>query len=88
MRLPSLLTVYAASNLVFSHRIQNPLYGIPRAELMKQVEEFVIEKGLEEHLDLFRKGALLAQNPKDFQEDYIGLDEDQKEVITRETTRS
>ena len=67
-------------------RIQNPLRGIPRPTLLKQVEIFVTEKGLEDKTDLFKKGALLAQNPKDF-ENIDVLTEDDKVMIRRETTR-
>ena len=67
-------------------RIQNPLRGISRPTLLKQVETFVAEKGLEDKTDLFKKGALLAQNPKDF-ENLDVLTEDDKVMIRRETTR-
>ncbi|KAF8152368.1 sugar transporter [Crassisporium funariophilum] len=66
-------------------RIQNPLYGIPRSTLMKNVEAFVADKGLEDKIDLFKKGAVLAQNPKDF-ESMPELTEDDKYHIRRETT--
>lgn len=52
---------------------------------MGQVESFVKEKGFEEKLELFQKGALVAQNPKDF-ENMTELTEVEKEVIRRETT--
>lgn len=45
------------------------------------------EKGFEDRLELFQRGALLAQNPKDF-ESLSELTEAEKEVIRRETTRS
>ncbi|KAL1753722.1 hypothetical protein FB107DRAFT_249987 [Schizophyllum commune] len=48
-------------------RIQNPLYGIKKGTLMRQVEDFCAEKGLVEHVDLFKRGALLAQNPNDYE---------------------
>lgn len=53
---------------------------------MENVEEFVKERGLEDKLGLFQKAALLAQNPKDF-EQIPGMTEEDKEVIRRETTR-
>jgi len=53
---------------------------------MENVEEFVKEKGLEDKLSLFQKAALLAQNPKDF-EQIPGMTKEDKEVIRRETTR-
>jgi hypothetical protein len=42
----------------------NSLVGIPADELMLLGEKFAIEAGLDEHLDEFRKAALVAQNPK------------------------
>ncbi|KAF8970958.1 sugar transporter [Flammula alnicola] len=66
-------------------RIQNPLHGIPQNILLKQVELFTKEKGLEDKTELFKKGALLAQNPRDF-EDISELSEEDKEIIRRETT--
>lgn len=62
------------------------MHGIPEAELLRQVEEFVKEKGLEDRVDLFKKGALLAQKPGHF-EDIPGITEEEKEHIRRETTR-
>jgi hypothetical protein len=62
------------------------LYGIPREKLLKQVEEFTHEKGFEDKLELFQKAAILAQNPKHFEE-MPELTESDKEAIRRETTR-
>ncbi|KAJ8121800.1 hypothetical protein O1611_g10009 [Lasiodiplodia mahajangana] len=49
-------------------KIINPLEGIPRDQLMRDVEAFVQEKGLQEHVEYFRKGALVAQNPANFED--------------------
>ncbi len=46
-------------------RIRNPLDGIPRDELMRNVETFAHSRGLVEHIPLLRKGALIAQSPDD-----------------------
>lgn len=62
------------------------MYGIPRAELYAQVDAFAREKGMEDIAPLFRKGAVLAQNPRDF-ESLSELDEADKAIIRRETTR-
>lgn len=67
-------------------KIQNPLHGISKPHLMRQVEEFVREKGFEEYTDVFKKGALLAQNPKAW-ESLEELDEEDREVLRREITR-
>lgn len=67
-------------------RLQNPLRDIPRATLLKQVEAFVEEKGLQDKTDLFKKAAVLAQNPKLFEELDV-LTEEDRAIIRRETTR-
>jgi sugar porter (SP) family MFS transporter len=66
-------------------RIQNPLHGIPKAKLLSQVEQFAREKGMEEQLAMLKKGALLAQNPKTF-EDIPELDEEDRQIIREEVT--
>jgi len=66
--------------------LQNPLRDIPRATLLKQVEAFVEEKGLQDKTDLFKKAAVLAQNPKLFEELDV-LTEEDRAIIRRETTR-
>ncbi|KDR75660.1 hypothetical protein GALMADRAFT_97411 [Galerina marginata CBS 339.88] len=65
--------------------ILNPLRGIPKLTLLKQVEAFTRANGLEDKIGLFKKAALLAQNPQDF-ENQTDLDEADREVIRRETT--
>ncbi|KAI9163778.1 Arabinose-proton symporter [Paramyrothecium foliicola] len=39
----------------------NPLSGLTKEEILADVDVFVEEHGLEEHLDTFRKGALVAK---------------------------
>ncbi|ORY92802.1 and other transporter-domain-containing protein [Leucosporidium creatinivorum] len=68
-----------------SARIQNPLHGIPKATLLQQVDDFVERNGLAEHADAFRKGALIAQSPGDF-EDLAELNADEKNWIRMEKT--
>ncbi|KAL7624888.1 hypothetical protein AAE478_004102 [Parahypoxylon ruwenzoriense] len=67
-------------------RIRNPLKGIPREQLMRDVEAFAYQKGLVEHIPVLRRGALVAQNPNDF-EDQDGeetLDEAEKTALRNE----
>lgn len=47
-------------------RLKNPLAGVPRETLMSDVEEFARQKNLEHVLPQLKKGALLAQNPHDY----------------------
>ncbi|KAF2966261.1 hypothetical protein GQX73_g7314 [Xylaria multiplex] len=69
-------------------KIQNPLAGIPREQLLSDVEEFAHENGLGEYAALLRKGALVAQDPTCF-EDIQGaeaLDEAEIYALKREIT--
>ena len=50
------------------------------------MEDFASEKGMEDITIFLQKGALIAQNPSQF-EMMPELDEADKEVIRRETTR-
>ncbi|KAF3768151.1 hypothetical protein M406DRAFT_252856 [Cryphonectria parasitica EP155] len=40
----------------------NPLLGVTRAKLLSDVDSFAVTYGLEEHRELLRQGALLAQD--------------------------
>ncbi|PHH83064.1 hypothetical protein CDD82_3722 [Ophiocordyceps australis] len=44
-------------------RIRNPLEGIDRQQLMHNVEVFAQQRGLQDHVNMLKKGALVAQNP-------------------------
>jgi hypothetical protein len=66
--------------------IRNPLKGIPKAQLLENVTRWHAEKGLgSDVLPLLKKGALVAQNPAQF-EDIAELSEDEKESLRREIT--
>lgn len=65
-------------------RIQNPLAGIPKDVLLAQVEDFAQEKGLTEILPLLEKGALVSQDPLNFEE-VEGLDHSELEALRNET---
>lgn len=67
-------------------RIKNPLAGIPHDTLLKNVVDFAHEKGLVEELPLLQKGALVAQDPTNY-EDIHGqhaLDDTEVEVLRNE----
>ncbi|KAI3327551.1 hypothetical protein HD806DRAFT_519625 [Xylariaceae sp. AK1471] len=69
-------------------KIQNPLAGIPREQLLDEVDEFVQQYGLLEHAAVMRRGALVAQDPTCF-EDISGpeaLDEAEIYALKREIT--
>ncbi|KAL2176495.1 uncharacterized protein P884DRAFT_29905 [Thermothelomyces heterothallicus CBS 202.75] len=67
-------------------RIKNPLEGIPRDELMSRVHIFAEEKGLTEHIELLRKGALVAQDPENFEniDGDEALTEEEKKALRKE----
>ncbi|GAQ45115.1 hypothetical protein AtubIFM55763_006563 [Aspergillus tubingensis] len=64
---------------------ENPLAGVPREQLLDDVERFCRQYGLEAHLDEFRKGALISQNPQGAL-DLPDLTEADKETLRREQT--
>lgn len=68
-----------------SNRVANPLEGIPQDELFRDVEHFAQDKGLTEHVELLKKGALIAQDPANF-ENLTLLDEQEKETLRHEAT--
>ncbi|KAF4987953.1 hypothetical protein FDECE_15236 [Fusarium decemcellulare] len=49
-------------------KIKNPLWGIPRARLMAEVDDFCSRKDLEDYRPLIRKGALVAQDPTGYED--------------------
>jgi len=66
-------------------KLKNPLAGFSKAELMQDVEEFAREKDLEDILPLLKKGALVAQDPKKFEE-IEELDETERNFLQMERT--
>lgn len=68
------------------NRIQNPLAGIPKHTLFRQVEEFANLKGLNDLIPMLKKGALVAQDPANY-EDITGeetLDDREIEALRNE----
>jgi len=49
-------------------KLINPLNGIPKEQLLSDVDRFCAETGLTEHNDVFRRGALVAQRPEEYEE--------------------
>ncbi|RVX71853.1 hypothetical protein B0A52_04252 [Exophiala mesophila] len=68
-----------------SGEIKNPLVGIPRDQLLQDVEDFAKDHKLEEALPLLRKGALVAQSPHNF-EHIPELEEDERIALREEIT--
>lgn len=65
------------------NRIKNPLTGIPKDILLRDVEAYVHEHGLVEALPFFTKGALIAQYPDQYEE-IDELDDDDRAALLSE----
>jgi sugar porter (SP) family MFS transporter len=76
-------TPHVDLNSNLSAKIANPLAGIPRAKLLRQVEQFAQENGLSDILPVLRKGALVAQSPHEF-EKIAELDPAEHEALRNE----
>ncbi|RTE84866.1 hypothetical protein BHE90_000546 [Fusarium euwallaceae] len=68
--------------------LRNPLVGMSRDQVLADVDAFVEEKGLQEHREDFRKGALVAQvnNQAGAFEQIDLLTEEEKDVLRKEET--
>ncbi|KXH62808.1 hypothetical protein CSAL01_12712 [Colletotrichum salicis] len=68
--------------------LRNPLVGLTYDEILKDADTFTETKGLQEHREIFRKGALVAQviNRPDGFESVAALDEEEKAVLRKEVT--
>ncbi|CAI7584556.1 unnamed protein product [Penicillium pancosmium] len=64
---------------------ENPLAGIPREQLFKQVEEFCQQWGLMSDLETFKKGALVSQAPESATT-LSELNDSEREALEREHT--
>jgi hypothetical protein len=64
---------------------ENPLANVSREKLMEDVENFCRLYGLEDHLEAFKKGALVSQNPAAAQ-NLNELSDEDKAVLMREHT--
>ena len=68
-----------------SAAFENPLSGIPKEQLFQEVETFCRDHNLMDHVDSFRRGALVAQNPNDV-DSIADLTPEDREVLLREHT--
>lgn len=66
-------------------RLRNPLEGLSHSELMAKVDEFAVKRGLEDKVELLRKGAQVAQNPDNI-EQIEGLSSEELDVLNTERT--
>ncbi|WQF87811.1 Putative major facilitator, sugar transporter, major facilitator superfamily [Colletotrichum destructivum] len=68
--------------------LRNPLVGLTPDELIAEADSFTELKGLQEHQEIFRKGAMVAQviNKPDGFESITALDDEEKAVLRKEVT--
>jgi hypothetical protein len=66
-------------------RIKNPLTGIPRDQLIKDVEEFAAEFQITELTPYLIKGALVAQSPSHIDK-IVELDDEDRRILAEEVT--
>jgi len=78
------VTVDVDLNKNVDAKVSNPLAGITYEELMLDVEMFAQEKGLEDKTDLIKRGALVAQDPANF-ENMTLLEEEEKAALRWES---
>ncbi|KAH6683384.1 putative polyol transporter 5 [Halenospora varia] len=66
--------------------IKNPLIGIPKHQLLQDVDEFATQYGLQDIKPYLIKGALVAQSPGHI-DNITELDEEDRRVLREEVTR-
>ena len=72
-------------NANINAKLANPLAGLSHLQLMDNGAEFARTHGLGDSEELFRKGALAAQDPVGF-EDISHFTEEEKSIFRREFT--
>jgi hypothetical protein len=65
----------SSNTITQTQKLVNPLSGLSKETIYSDVQEFCREKGLEDKVAVFQKGALLAQRPDEF-ENIPELDEE------------
>ncbi|KAI8939010.1 hypothetical protein NX059_004853 [Plenodomus lindquistii] len=69
-------------------KLRNPLAGLSEEAVLTDVDSWCVEKGLSEHQDAFRKGALIARvGQRDDGFEYVNqLSAEEKDVLRHEAT--
>lgn len=70
--------------LIPNARIRNPLGDIPRETLLADVEAFAHENGLTDIIPQLKKGALVAQDPTNYEN--LDLTDEEKQALRQEVT--
>jgi len=77
--------IYEAMQRNPSAKLKNPLAAFTKQELFDDVEQFAREKDLMHAIEDLRKGALVAQRPKDF-ETFGELSDEEKQTLRNEVS--
>lgn len=74
------------STLSTAAKLRNPLAGLSEEQVIADVDAWCIEKGLTEHRDAFRKGALIARmGQRDDGFEYVSqLSSEEKDILRYE----
>lgn len=85
---PTLEHSGASDTAKLGAKLENPLLGLTQEQVLEEVDAFTESKGLTEHREVFRKGALMAQliNVPDGFEQISILDEEDKAVLRKEVS--
>ena len=75
----------SCSSTETTRRIKNPLVGIPKEQLIQDVEQFATEFNLVDIVPMLIKGALVAQSPGGI-DSITELDEADRQVLREEVT--
>ena len=69
-------------------KLKNPLAGLSKEQVFDDVETFCRDKGLDDHMESFKRGALVAQvqNQANAFENINELNEEEKDVLRNEVT--
>lgn len=76
-----MIHAFSAAPDLTSSRIKNPLVGIPKHQLIADVDAFANEHGLQDIRDLMIKGALISQAPSRIDSISELDDSDRAEII-------
>jgi hypothetical protein len=68
-----------------SAAFENPLAGVSKEQLLQDVEAFCRDNNLMDHVETFRKGALVAQNPRNTAS-IVELNDEERIILDREHT--
>lgn len=69
-----------------AQKLRNPLAGLSEEQVLADVDAWCVEKGLQEHQDAFRKGALVARvGQRDDGFEYVNqLSTEEKDLLRHE----